>query len=85
MPGPVIAAASREAHARGKLVFAHPTNAAGLEAALAGGVGLEGKAGRIAPGMEADLVVLDGGPSRDIRALARVRDTLRQGRIIYRR
>ena len=44
-----------------------------------------GKAGRIAPGMEADLVVLDGDPSRDIRALARVRYTLRQGRIIYRR
>ncbi len=196
MPGPVIAAASREAHARGKLVFAHPTNAAGLEAALAGGVdllvhttpametwsdslvrrmvragvalvptlklwryesrsarlafsrpfvragvdqlrafrraggtvlfgtdvgyvldydtaeevdlmaqaglgfadilaslstnparrfGLEGKAGRIAPGMDADLVVLDGDPSRDIGALARVRYTLRQGRIIYRR
>ena len=47
--------------------------------------GLEGKAGRIAPGMEADLVVLDGDPSRDIGALARVRYTLRQGRIIYRR
>ena len=38
MPGPVIAAAAKEARARGKVVFAHPTNAAGVEAALAGGV-----------------------------------------------
>jgi imidazolonepropionase-like amidohydrolase len=196
MPSPVVAAAAKEAHGRGKLVFAHPTNAAGLEAALAAGVdvvvhtapametwsdslvrrmvradvalvptlklwryesrsarlafarpfvqagvdqlrafhgaggtvlfgtdvgyvldydtteelalmaqaglgfadilaslttnparrfGLEGKAGRVAPGMEADLVVLEGDPSRDIEALARVRYTVRQGRIIYRR
>lgn len=196
MPGPVIAAAAKEAHARGKVVFAHPTNAAGVEAALAGGVdvlahtapametwsdslvrrmvragvalvptlglwryetrsarlafsrpfvqagvdqlrafrraggtvlfgtdvgyvldydtteefalmaqaglgfgdilaslttsparvfGLEGKAGRIAPGMEADLVVLEGDPARDIGAFARVKYTVRRGRIIYRR
>ena len=195
MPGRMIAAAAKEAHGRSKLLFAHPTNAAGLQAALDGGVdvlvhtapsmetwsdslvrrmvkagvavvptlklwryesrsarlafsrpfvqagvdelrafhraggtvlfgtdvgyvldydtaeefalmaqaglrfadilaslttnparrfGLEGKAGRIAPGMEADLVVLDGDPARDIEALARVRYTLRQGRIIYR-
>ena len=47
--------------------------------------GLEGKAGRVAPGMEGDLVVLEGDPARDIGALARVRYTVRQGRIIYRR
>jgi imidazolonepropionase-like amidohydrolase len=136
MPRPVIAAAAKEAHARGKLLFAHPSNAAGLESALAGGVdvvvhtapametwsdslvrrmvkagvaliptlklwrydilaslttnparrfGLEKTAGRIAPGMEADLVVLEGDPARDLGALGRVRYTLRQGRIIYRR
>jgi imidazolonepropionase-like amidohydrolase len=195
MPGPVIAAAAKVSHGRGKLLFAHPTNAAGLDAALAGGVdvlvhtapgmetwsdslvrrmvkagvavvptlklwryearsarlafsrpfvqagvdqlrafhraggtvlfgtdvgyvldydtaeefalmaqaglgfpeilaslttnpasrfGYEKTAGRIAPGMEADLVVLDGDPARDIGALARVRYTVRQGRIIYR-
>ena len=195
MPGPVIAAAAKETHDRGKLLFAHPTNAAGLEAALAGGVdvlvhtapgmktwsdslvrrmieagvavvptlklwryearsarlafsrpfvqagvdqlrafhraggtvlfgtdvgyvldydtaeefalmaqaglgfpdilaslttnparrfGYEKTAGRVAPGMEADLVVLDGDPARDIGALARVRYTVRQGRIIFR-
>jgi imidazolonepropionase-like amidohydrolase len=195
MPGRVISAAGKEAHARGKLLFAHPTNAAGIEAALAGGVdvlahtapgmeawsdslirrmvkagvavvptlklwryearsarlafsrpfvqagvdelrgfrraggtvlfgtdvgyvldydtaeefalmaqaglgftdiltslttnparrfGYENTAGRIAPGMAADLVVLDGDPARDIGALARVKYTVRQGRIIYR-
>ncbi len=195
MPGPVIAGAAKETHGRGKLLFAHPTNAAGLEAALAGGVdvlvhtapgmgtwsdslvrrmiqagvavvptlklwryearsarlafsrpfvkagvdqlrafhraggtvlfgtdvgyvldydtaeefalmaqaglgfpdilaslttnparrfGHGETAGRVAPGMEADLVVLDGDPARDIGALAQVRYTVRQGRIIFR-
>jgi imidazolonepropionase-like amidohydrolase len=41
--------------------------------------------GRVAPGMEADLVVLEGDPTRDIRVLARVRYTVRQGKVIYRR
>jgi imidazolonepropionase-like amidohydrolase len=196
MPEPVIAAAAGEAHAGGKLLFAHPSDRAGLEAALAAGadvlvhtapsmrtwsdslvgrmvkagvaviptlklwryetrsarlafsrpfaqagveqlrafhrgggtvlfgtdVGymldydpaeefalmaqagmsfpailaslttnparrfkLEAQSGRVAAGMEADLVVLEGDPARDIRALARVRYTLRQGRIVYRR
>jgi imidazolonepropionase-like amidohydrolase len=39
--------------------------------------------GRLAPGMEADLVVLEGDPEQDIRALSRVRQVLRQGREIY--
>ncbi len=39
--------------------------------------------GRIAPGMLADLVVLDEDPSRNVRALASVRYTLRAGKIIY--
>ncbi len=38
MPGRMIAAAAKEAHSRNKLLFAHPTNAAGLQAALDGGV-----------------------------------------------
>ena len=46
---------------------------------------IEKTAGHIAPGMEADLVVLEGDPARDLGALGRVRYTLRQGRIIYRR
>jgi imidazolonepropionase-like amidohydrolase len=40
--------------------------------------------GRIAPGFAADLVVLGRDPSRDVRALAQVRYTLRDGKIIYR-
>lgn len=39
--------------------------------------------GRIAPGMDADLVVLGTDPATDIRAFADVRHTLRGGRLIY--
>jgi imidazolonepropionase-like amidohydrolase len=40
--------------------------------------------GRIAAGFRADLVVLKDDPSMDIRALAAVQYTLREGKIIYR-
>ena len=40
----------------------------------------ESKVGRIAEGFEADLVVLEGDPSKDIRALAVVRYTLTRGK-----
>jgi len=39
--------------------------------------------GRVAKGMDADLVVLDGDPFGDIRNLARVAYTLRAGKIIF--
>ncbi|HUI57143.1 MAG TPA: amidohydrolase family protein [Bryobacteraceae bacterium] len=39
--------------------------------------------GRIAPGLDADLVLLLGDPSRNIQALTAVRYTLRGGKIIY--
>ena len=39
--------------------------------------------GRIAPGFAADLVVLNGDPSRDVRAFAAVRYTIRDGKLIY--
>jgi imidazolonepropionase-like amidohydrolase len=39
--------------------------------------------GRLAPGMDADLVVLDGDPLKDVTAFARVRLTLRGGQVIY--
>jgi len=39
--------------------------------------------GRIAPGLEADIAVFEGDPSRDIRALARARCTLRAGKVIH--
>jgi imidazolonepropionase-like amidohydrolase len=43
------------------------------------------RAGRLATGMDADVVVIDGDPQADIRNLARVRYTFRGGRLIYQR
>lgn len=45
----------------------------------------EAGAGRVARDSPADLVVLEGDPAADIRALARVRYTLRRGQVIYER
>jgi imidazolonepropionase-like amidohydrolase len=45
--------------------------------------GAAARAGRLAPGMDADIVVINGDPERDIRALANVRYTLRKGQVIY--
>ena len=41
-------------------------------------------AGRVAAGGPADLVVVTGDPAADIRALSRVRYTVRNGQVIYR-
>ena len=41
--------------------------------------------GLVAAGSPADLAVLDGDPASDIRALARVRYTIRRGQVIYTR
>jgi imidazolonepropionase-like amidohydrolase len=43
------------------------------------------RTGRLVAGMAADIVVVDGRPDDDIRALARVRLVLRNGRVIYER
>lgn len=40
--------------------------------------------GRIAPGFQADLVVLEGDPANDPRALTDVAYTLRDGSVVYR-
>jgi imidazolonepropionase-like amidohydrolase len=45
----------------------------------------DSKLGRIAPGLQADVVVLKGDPARNIRALADVQYTVRAGKIIYKR
>src|SRR5262245_27978987 len=45
--------------------------------------GMAARSGRLAPGLAADVVVLDGDPALDIRALSRVRSTMRAGRLIY--
>jgi len=58
---------------------------ASLTTAPASRFGAAARTGRIAAGLDADLVVVDGDPGRDIRALARVRMTLHRGRMVYER
>jgi imidazolonepropionase-like amidohydrolase len=56
---------------------------ASLTTAPAARFGADKRTGRLAPGLDADVVVLDGDPAQDIRAFARVRTTLRAGRVIF--
>jgi imidazolonepropionase-like amidohydrolase len=56
---------------------------ASLTTAPARRFGNSGRSGRVAPGMDADLVVLDGDPAKDITAFSRVRLVIRGGRILY--
>ena len=56
---------------------------AALTTAPAERFGVSDQRGRVAAGFVADLAVLKGDPSTDIRALAAVRYTLRDGKIIY--
>jgi imidazolonepropionase-like amidohydrolase len=57
---------------------------ASLTTAPAKAFGASDRVGRIAPGMQADLVVVRGDPGSDLRALTDVRWTVRSGRIVYR-
>jgi imidazolonepropionase-like amidohydrolase len=41
------------------------------------------RTGRLAPGMDADLVILDGDPAADITSFARVRRLYRAGKLIH--
>jgi imidazolonepropionase-like amidohydrolase len=56
---------------------------ASLTTAPAAKFGESARLGRIAPGLVADLVVLNGDPSRDVRTFAAVRYTIRDGKVIY--
>jgi imidazolonepropionase-like amidohydrolase len=56
---------------------------ASLTTAPAERFGRSGRTGRVAPGMDADIVLLAGDPTTNIEALSRVRYTLRKGKIIY--
>jgi imidazolonepropionase-like amidohydrolase len=47
--------------------------------------GLAARRGRVAVGLDADIAVVESDPERDIRAFARVRYTLRAGRVIFER
>ncbi|HYJ36433.1 MAG TPA: amidohydrolase family protein, partial [Rhizomicrobium sp.] len=56
---------------------------ASLTTAPSARFGFAAHKGRIAKGMDADLVLLDGDPAQDPTAFARVRDTIRAGRVIW--
>jgi imidazolonepropionase-like amidohydrolase len=58
---------------------------ASLTTAPAERFGESQRSGRIAAGLQADLIVLAGDPSKDIQALTAVEYTLRGGKIIYAR
>jgi imidazolonepropionase-like amidohydrolase len=45
--------------------------------------GYSSHSGRIAKGMDADLVVLEGDPEKDVSALSKVHQVIRQGQLIY--
>lgn len=57
---------------------------ASLTTAAAERFGADARLGRISPGFAADLTILEGDPSAEVRALAAVKYTVRDGRIIYR-
>jgi imidazolonepropionase-like amidohydrolase len=45
--------------------------------------GLSRRSGRVAPGQDADLVVLASDPAQDARAFVNVRYTFQRGRMIW--
>ena len=57
---------------------------ASLTTAPAQRFGSSGRSGRVAKGMDADLVVLAGDPAKDITALSKVQLVIRAGTIVYR-
>jgi imidazolonepropionase-like amidohydrolase len=68
--------------ARAGMTF--PQILASLTTAPAERFGVSDRLGRIAPGLAADLTILRSDPSKDIRALAAVDYTIRDGKVIYR-
>ena len=60
-----------------------PQILASLTTAPARRFGSTSHSGRVALGMDGDLVVLNGDPAKDITALAKVHFTIRAGSIIY--
>jgi imidazolonepropionase-like amidohydrolase len=45
--------------------------------------GFQSHSGRIAKGMDADLVVLDGDPAKDVTAFSKIHQVVRGGKLIY--
>lgn len=63
--------------------LASPAILAALMTAPARRFSAETGAGLVAVGSPAELVVLDGDPTTDIRTLSKVRYTIRRGRVVY--
>jgi imidazolonepropionase-like amidohydrolase len=63
--------------------LAFPAILSALTTAPARRFDAETGAGLVAVGSPAELVVLDGDPATDIRTLAKVRYTIRRGRLVY--
>ena len=61
-----------------------PQILASLTTAPAQRFGDSARLGRIAPGFIADLTVVRADPTKDIRALAVIDYTIRDGKVIYR-
>jgi imidazolonepropionase-like amidohydrolase len=61
-----------------------PQILASLTTAPAARFGASNQLGRIATGLAADVTVLRADPTKDVRALAAVDFTIRDGKVIYR-
>ena len=86
MRGANLPASPSRAKKRAKPVFTvgetHAPERATSEAARA--LGLERETGRLAPGLAADVLVLDGNPLEDLGALLRPVLVLARGRVVRR-
>jgi len=78
------------AHGRNAEEFIYRVNDAGIlpmdaivsaTSRAAESMGLEGKVGAIAPGLEADLVAVQGNPLDDITAVRRVMFVMKAGKV----
>ena len=78
-------AVSRELKLLADAGLSFPQLLATLTTAPATRFGVGDRSGRIAPGADADLVLVAGDPREDVEALLRVRSTVRAGRIIFER
>ena len=81
-PHPALFAELRDLVGRGGL---SPLEAIGAATATnARALGLDGEIGTLAPGRQADLLVVEGDPARDITALERRWAVMQAGRWVYR-